>query len=206
MNFARAYYISIMKKIIEFFNETGLDKSEVLVELDFLANDINDIAPALRNPPDFDVKETRGYIDGARPNEPDWFYKNEDEKVYTTNINAVVTEIRDHFSRMTPNHILCFARLPGFTSCFRMQFMVQGGSDAKMFGEEAFNTFRSVMYNGDFDQLSQIFGGAQVANIKEHLILHEAEMDGSFIGMLWDGLWTILQKYWMGFGPNVEQP
>lgn len=51
LNFAKANYPATMERIVEVSDETGLNKSELLLELDFNSNDDKGIAPALQDPP-----------------------------------------------------------------------------------------------------------------------------------------------------------
>lgn len=177
MNFAQKHYIDIMEKVVEVCDETGLTKSDILLELDFVP-DGSGSAPALRSPPVFTIKESRGYFEGTRPNEPDWFYKNEDDEVYNNNIKFMNAGLKDHYGRMTENHLLCFVRHPGFTSCYRLQLMVEQ-KRAQMFGEEAMNAFRCAIHDDDFGPLSNIFPEPQVRSIRQTLgaMSSEAEID-----------------------------
>ena len=65
------------------------------MEINFVP-DINGCVPALRTLTEFKVKNASGYFEGTRPNEPDWFYRGEDPKVYEENITGIVADLKDH--------------------------------------------------------------------------------------------------------------
>merc|ERR1712238_301405 len=111
-NFVTLHYPEIIMKMVEVCNKTRLKKADLLLEFDFLPDD-NDSAPALQTPPEFKIKEARGCFEGSRPNEPDWFYKNEDKDLYKTCIKNVMPGLKNNFERMSDNHMLCFVRHPG---------------------------------------------------------------------------------------------
>lgn len=155
-----------MRKVVEVHNETGLKKMDLLLELDF-APDSSGTAPALRHPPEFSVKETRGYYEGSRPNEPDWFYKGHKE-VYKKNIKASTDALKDHHGRMTEDHLLCLVRhAGGFTSCYRVQLMTEA-SGPQMLGDEAFRAFRVAINDDDYGPMASLFP-AQVSGIRHRL-------------------------------------
>jgi hypothetical protein len=78
-----------MKRIVEVSDESGLNKSELLLELDFNSNDDEGIAPTLQDPPNFKIAESRGYFERSRPIEPDWFYKKEFKEMNQTHNYSV---------------------------------------------------------------------------------------------------------------------
>ena len=171
------HYASIMAKVIEFCDSSGLTKSEVLLELDFVPDD-RGIAPALRDPPAFIIKESRGYFEGSRPNEPDWFYKKEWGEA--CKIPPATVALKDQYGRMTGNHLLCFVRHPGSVHSYRMQGVVQQRvQQAQMFGEEALSAFRCAIQHDDFGPLSKIFHEVQVRSIRKDLgkMPSEVELD-----------------------------
>ena len=120
LSFAKKHFVDIMVELVSVCGSTGLKKGELLLELDFVP-DKNGRIPALQNPPDFKIKESRGYFEGARPNEPDWFYKKQDAEVYQRNIKPIVAAIKDHYNRLTPSHLLCFVRHSDGASCYKIQ-------------------------------------------------------------------------------------
>ena len=90
-------------------------------------------APALRG--EFKVNPTRGYLQDARPSEPDWFYKGTD--VYNRNVRIFLAGLKDHYERMTSNHLLCLCRYSdGGSGVFRLQSM-EAGTQQQMYSDEA---------------------------------------------------------------------
>ena len=84
-----------MERVVEACDELNLKKSDVLLELDFLPDDDSGYVPALDTPlPFFEVKASRGYFEGERVNEPDWFFKHVDEETYKKNIANIVPGIK----------------------------------------------------------------------------------------------------------------
>ncbi|KAL9182977.1 hypothetical protein ACHAXT_004256 [Thalassiosira profunda] len=153
-NFSQKYYVAIMERVVTVCKELGLTKAEVLLELDFYPDD-SGVAPALRYPPVFAVKESRGYFEGERPNEPDWFFKTVDAQTYERNVKATLEGLVDQHDRLTENHLLCFARHPGFMAAYRMQLV---GNNTQLFGEDAFNAFRIAIHDEDIGPLTDLFG------------------------------------------------
>ena len=108
-----------MKKVAEVCSDTGLSKSDVLLEIDFVPDESGS-APALKYPPEFKVKDTHGYIEGSRPNEPDWFGKSEDVNEYNK-VKSLVAGLREQHERMTENNLLCYVRhTDGFMAYYRL--------------------------------------------------------------------------------------
>jgi hypothetical protein len=149
-----------MESVVQVCDEFNLAKSEVLLELDFLPDKDGGSPPALRSPvPDFKVKASRGYFEGERPNEPDWFYKHDDEETYNKNMKSIIPGLKDYFNRVTEIHLnlLCFVRHSGeLTSCYRMQMEHGSGSGVQLFGEEEFQAFRSAIQDENFEPLHNL--------------------------------------------------
>ena len=121
MNFSQRNYAKIMKQFVKISNETGFNKSELFLEVDFMPNKFgNGIVPALQNPPEFKVASTRDYLEGSRPNEPDWFFKTSKNKqerdLYQKGVHQIIKILQDMYGRMTKNHILCLVRFPDTVS------------------------------------------------------------------------------------------
>lgn len=169
MTWSQKNYFAIMERVVDVCRESNLAKNEVLLELDFLPDE-SGLAPALRKPsPAFHVKASRGYFEGDRPNEPDWYYK-EDEEVYNRNVKKVISALQDNFNRITDIHLLCFVRhANGFTSCYRMQMQAGIDNDTQLFGNDAFGAFESAVHEKDFGALRALFGEEVTSRIMRHL-------------------------------------
>jgi len=166
LNFAKRYYVDIMVELVDVCDENNLKKEDLLLELDFTPNK-RGRAPALKDPPEFKIARSRGYFEGSRPNEPDWFYKKEDRNTYKKNIKKIILGLKDHFDRLTPSHFLCFVRNPTGAACYRLQLMGQDGK--QWFTDEAVDAFRSAINDDDFNQLTRIFNTDQMNMIRRHL-------------------------------------
>jgi hypothetical protein len=150
-------YASILREIVEASSETGLDKCDLLLELDFYNSD-NDVAPALRSPPEFEVADSKGYFEGDRPNEPDWFRKNEDKVAYKKNISSFTKVLKDTYNRLTDNHLLLVVRNPdGNAGCYR--FNLQSSmTRCQMFSQEVVSAASKALYDDNFEPLTSLFG------------------------------------------------
>ena len=166
-NFAMRNYADIVEGLLECCDETGLKKEELLVEIDFTPGEDGTI-PALSDPPEFIVKDARGYFEASRPNEPDWWYKNEDDVVYKKNIDYFLGVMKDSFERMTTNHILCMVRFPAGVSVYRLQLQSKANGPA-MFSNQALDAYRSAWKDQDFGSLSRIFDETQMEPFRRRL-------------------------------------
>ncbi len=161
-SFLEDNYIHIMDKLLSAMKEYALPKEELLVEVDF-AVDENGIAPALKSPAEFVIKDTRGYFEGDCPNEPDWFFKNHPEfrdhqDRYKSNVKSAMDALKDHYSRMTPNHLLCFTRNSELGGWRIYKLVFQSKQKGKeLFSPEALEAFRKAVYENDFSDANHIF-------------------------------------------------
>ena len=106
--FVRDQYIDIMVKMVQVGNETNTTKRDMIVYLDFRVNK-DGIVPAMQDPPIFEVAPTKQYLDRSFPAEtPDWVKTAQDQMQHQANIENRIGVIKDHYSRMTPNHALFF--------------------------------------------------------------------------------------------------
>ena len=167
-NFALTNYADIVEKILECCDEMGVKKEELLVEVDFSPGKDGTI-PALNDPPEFIVKDARGYFEGSRPNEPDWFHKNDDDVVYKKNIDNFLGAFKDSFERMTSNHVLCTVRYPAGVSVYRLQLQSSQADGHQMFSDQALDAYRSALEDEDFGPLSRIFDETQMVHFKRRL-------------------------------------
>jgi hypothetical protein len=171
VNFAQANYMDIVEDILECCLETGLKKEELVLQVDFLPGKDGTI-PALRDPPDYLVKDARGYFEGSRPNEPDWFYKSTgDVALYKNHLDPLLAALKDHFERMTTNHVLCMCRCPDGNSVYRLQLQAPKTMN-HMFSEKALDAYRIASEDQNFGPLSRIFDEPQVQFMKHRLKWH----------------------------------
>lgn len=160
--FAQKNYIKIVDKILDVMEATGLSKEELLLEVDFKP-DSDGYVPALDTPARFQLRDTRGYFEGSRPNEPDWYYKGTD--IYENNISKSVTALKDQFRRITTNDLLCISRsADGGVGTYRIKLQSER-KRAHLFSTEAINAMRSAQC-GDYSRLSDIFDDGQIDIIR----------------------------------------
>lgn len=166
MNFAKANYAEIMQEIVEVCDEENLTKGEVLLEVDFMPDE-SGLAPALQVPAEFTVARSRGYFEGSRPNEPDWFYKHVDSSVYKSNVKSIIAALKDTYQRLTPDHILVLTRYSGGVSVYRLQLSDFEGKGAEMFSDKAVDAVRSAVMEGDYGPLSRIFDRSKMIYFRD---------------------------------------
>lgn len=153
MSFIMANYYDIMKEIVSVTNKENVGKQELVLELDFFANEGS--APALRDPPNFKIGVAKRYIEGRRPDEPDWFHKG--SEIYDSNVKMFVTGAMDHYRRMTSNHLLTFVRYAsGSTGVYRVMLLTEENG-TPLFSDEAYEAFSRALL-GDDSQLEEVYG------------------------------------------------
>ena len=167
MHFAQLNYEEIMTELVKVCDANDWDKSHVLLELDFKAEIASGTSPALRDPPEFAIKDAKGYFEGSRPNEPDWFYKNEDHLVYQRNTKSLFAFLKDQYERLTADDLLCFVRFESGSSCFRLKLYSAEGSH--MFSQDAMDAYRAAINEEDYGPLERMFNIARVELLKKKL-------------------------------------
>ncbi|CAJ1967180.1 unnamed protein product [Cylindrotheca closterium] len=170
MTFCQNQYVHIMFHMVEACAEYGVTKNEMLLALNFKAN-AEGIVPAMQDPPEMKIAPVKDYIEGTRPAEPDWFFKNEDNKSYEKNIKNCIKAIKDQQSRRLPKHVLCLVNYAGGTSCFKVQLMEPVHRN-EMYSDEAFQAFAAYINDDDVGPLSRIFGPAHLRTVKQQLGIH----------------------------------
>jgi len=159
LSFVTSNYYDIMKEIIRLTQAESIDKQEVVLELDFYANEGS--APALREPPEFKVGITKRYLEGDRPDEPDWFYKG-DDTYYEKNVSAFLAGTTDHYQRMTKNHLLTVTRYAsGSSGVYRLMLLSSVENGTPLFSDEAYDAFDRAMKDDD-SRLEEVFGDNHV--------------------------------------------
>jgi len=136
------------------------------LEVDFMPDE-SGLAPALQVPAEFTVARSRGYFEGSRPNEPDWFYKNVDSSVYKTNVKNIIAALKDTYQRLTPDHILVLTRYSGGASVYRLQLSDVEGKGTEMFSDKAVDAVRSAVMEGDYGPLSRIFDRSKMVYFRD---------------------------------------
>ena len=161
LNFLKCHYEPIMLELIRICDETGLNKKEMLLQADFKPGPEGEMAPALSGK--FKIGVTRRYLEGDRPDEPDWFVKNEDEACYKTNIASFLPALRDQYDIMTNNNLLLYCR-------FNIGHSVKRTSLENMFSDEAFEAFQKATKEHDYGPMESLFSPAIVEKIKRFIM------------------------------------
>ena len=161
-DFVLANYVEILRKIVDFTSQTGVSKADMLLELDFVATFPDGrgggVAPAFKTPPEFKIADTKGYYEGSRPNEPDWFFKNEDKDCYEENIPNFIRALKDTYKRMTDIHLLVLVRSPARDfGVYRVQFQSPTTRN-QMFSQETVAAATVAIQDKDFGPLTSLFG------------------------------------------------
>ena len=172
MNFAKMNYMDIMMELIKVCDTNNLSLSDVLLEVDFKFDLSKGTSPALANPPEFAINEAKDYYEDSRPNEPDWFYKNNDAKIYEENIKNLICRLKDQHERSNPGDLLCFVRFEGNTSVYRIQLKAQSG--VLMFSPEAMDAYRKAIKVEDYDALERMFDMEHVYSLKDKLARNDS--------------------------------
>jgi hypothetical protein len=98
--------------------------------------------------------------------------------MYKKNIDNFLGTIKDHFERMTSNHILCAVRYPGGITVVRLMLQAGQGSGSQMFSGQAMDAYRRASEDQDFGPLSRIFDETQMQYFKDRLGMpSEDDMD-----------------------------
>jgi hypothetical protein len=159
MVFLQNNYYEIMKTMELQSRDGTVAKKDLLVEVDLKVDPAKGSAPGLRTPPEFKMAPATSYMDGKRPNEPNWFFKG--TKVYQNNIKTFICGLRDHHARMTDDRILTLVRHPsGDSSVYRICLMSQDTGKA-LFSDEALQAFRRAMVHRDDSLLPSVYSPEQ---------------------------------------------
>eukprot|EP00526_Cylindrotheca_closterium_P024182 CAMPEP_0113650712 /NCGR_PEP_ID=MMETSP0017_2-20120614/27003_1 /TAXON_ID=2856 /ORGANISM="Cylindrotheca closterium" /LENGTH=192 /DNA_ID=CAMNT_0000563279 /DNA_START=78 /DNA_END=653 /DNA_ORIENTATION=- /assembly_acc=CAM_ASM_000147 len=170
MTFCQQQYVHIMFQMLEACKEYGVTSGEMLLELNFKANE-EGIVPAMQDPPELKIAPVKHYVEGSRPAEPDWFYKKENKKIYEKNVKGCIKGIKEQHSRRLPNQVLCLAGHSGGASCYKIQLQEPVNMN-EMFSDAALQAFAAYINDDDSGPLSRIFGPDQLVVIRLHLGIH----------------------------------
>jgi hypothetical protein len=151
-----------MKEFDRITREKKIDKRELVLELNLYVDEQGS-APAFRTPHAFKVGIMRRYLEGTRPEEPDWFSKG--TSVYEMNIDNFLANAQDQFQRMTSEHLLVLARYPsGSSGIYRLR-VVSETTGVGLWSDEAMDAFSRALRDDD-SRLGRVFGERQLAEIK----------------------------------------
>jgi hypothetical protein len=167
LSFVIINYYDIMKEIVRITQDKGTDKQELVLEIDFFAN--KGSAPSLRDPAEFKIGITSRYLEGDRPDEPDWFYKGTND--YDSNIKVFIAVLSDRYHRMTSDRLLTVTRYASGSSGVNRIFLMSEVGGTPLFSDDALDAFVRAMNNDD-SRLEQVFGN----NSKAITVRRDMEM------------------------------
>merc|ERR1712150_123968 len=77
-------------------------------------------------------------------------------KLYESNVKSFVDATKEHYRKMTQNHLLCIVGNSAGASCFKIQ-ITEPTTQKQMYTERAVNAFRVAMEDEDFAPMERIF-------------------------------------------------
>jgi hypothetical protein len=79
----------------------------------------------------------------------------------------LIAVVKDHFGRMTSNHVLCLARVSGGASVYRLQLQgFDGPEGVQSFFNEAFLAMKAAREDENVEPMRQIYSDHQFESIK----------------------------------------
>jgi hypothetical protein len=163
MSFVEKNYFHIMRYLTALLKAKNVDSKEAVLVVSFYRDNETGTAPALRDPPEFQIGITKDFIRGDRPDEPDWFFKG--TPVYEKNIDMFVTAVEDMYRRMTELHLLVIVRdSSGSPGVYRVQ-LHSAEKGTSLFSPLALDAFGRAL-DGDDSLLDQAYGPGQIQHIK----------------------------------------
>ncbi|CAJ1961753.1 unnamed protein product [Cylindrotheca closterium] len=151
-NFLHQYYVNIMLTMLGECNDTGLDMNEMIIELNFSAND-DGMVPAMQNPPIFKITPAQRYIEGFPREIPDWIRNDFDLDTSEKRIQQNMDMIQSLDIQASPTTIIAH-----YADCVQ-NFSPQSGD--KRFSQDAQDAFWDAMHQ-HFEPLSKILRPAEL--------------------------------------------
>jgi hypothetical protein len=147
MSFVKMNYYSIVDECYKKCKEYNVPKKELVIEINFFGD-----APALRD--EFKVGLTSRYLEGSRPDEPDWFSKG--TSVYKSNIGRWLVGAKDHYDRMTSDRLLAFCVYgDGNSGVYKLSLM-NPGTGKELLSDEAVDCIGREDHDGMVAILGQM--------------------------------------------------
>mmetsp|Transcript_14247 Transcript_14247/g.16143 ORF Transcript_14247/g.16143 Transcript_14247/m.16143 type:complete len:489 (-) Transcript_14247:583-2049(-) len=139
MSFLDKYRMTLGKAFADKMKETGLDMSELLLELNFYAGfDGTGLctAPSLRDPPEFKIGITKRYFEGDRPDEPDWFRKSDycPPEFLEERRESTIANLVEMYKKITSGQYLVFVMQPTGPDCMIMMTVKKDGTQTSFLG------------------------------------------------------------------------
>ena len=152
-SFCELNYYRIVKEFLRVCAETGLERKELALVVDFMP-DKDGIIPALKIPPEFTVGITKEYFEGSRPAEPDWFYKNVEGHCYEEGVAHWMHGVKDRYQHLSVHEILGLVRSVD-SSAVTSPFNLMSSQGRKLlFSDEVFEVFGKFLSDGEVEKLT----------------------------------------------------
>lgn len=173
VEFMSAHSYSIMKQIILVCYNNDVKKDEVILELDFHSQIGSCIAPALREPPEFNISLIHDYVKRPRSSLPDWFFEDlSNSELSNSAAEAFASMIMDYQSYLNDSELLVMARFPSlYNTVFRVSLGCGERKDS-IFTQTSLASFERFFQHGKESELYGYFSTTEVASFK-----HEWEVD-----------------------------
>ena len=165
---------SIMITAVQVCKKYGVaKKGHLVLEIDLKSGENGTLPPALKNPPEYKMAPVRGYYENNRPDEPDWFYKNQiPPSAYENNVNSFIKGLQENLNRMTENDFLCLVRHPANNmGIYRIKVQNQSNERNTEFlsSDHVFNAYKAGMEESNFEVLRDLFPEHEVEMVKNSI-------------------------------------
>ena len=148
-------YYHIIQELIRVSAETGLDRKELVLVVDFKPDEAG-LIPALGWAPDnFTIGSTKEYTEDDRPSEPDWFRRNVEGSDYEAWIVNWVNLVKETYHHLDPeSDLLGLIRMvDGRSMCSTVNLSMTEVSKS-LFSDEALDAFGKFLLDGNVSTLT----------------------------------------------------
>lgn len=123
-SFLRKHARDVVSAMSVKMDETGLERKDLVLELNFKAEDGNTgaLPPSLQDPPYFKIGITKRYYEGDRPEEPSFLACDKGTAHYEENIHGFLASIRGMHDKTTNEHLLICVMYPTNPSVLKMDY------------------------------------------------------------------------------------
>lgn len=161
-SFSLRHYCAIMKEIRVQMERRGVDKGELILEVNFFSQ--HGTAPAMMDPPQFKIGVTKCYFEGDRPEEPDWFRKG--SRDYEQNATPVIAYIEEVYGLLTDDRLLVVAYYPSGRYGVQTLRVESKDSGAPIFSTRALEVVAAALDNNEHDEeLESVLGSSLARQI-----------------------------------------
>lgn len=122
-SFLRKHARDVVRALSAKMEETGLERKDLVLELNFKVEDGNTgLPPSLQDPPFFKIGFTKRYYEGDRPEEPSFLACDKGTAHYEENIDGFLASIRGMHDKTTNEHLLICVMYPTNPSVLKMDY------------------------------------------------------------------------------------